>query len=135
MIVDANVLISALIGRSYDDLKSWRDRGLELRTPQPQMRETMLVLRDKMGLSAEELARQIARLDGVIEIVEPQDYAGLEQRACERLGPGGQPDWPVLAAAIALDEPILTNDRDFFGVGVTVWSTSVFKREMESPNG
>ena len=59
----------------------------------------------------------------ILNVVPPLSYAGDEVAARERLTPRGQPDWPVLAAAIAFDDEIWSNDRDFFGVGVPVWST------------
>jgi hypothetical protein len=31
-------------------------------------------------------------------------------------------DWPVLAVALALDCPIWTEDTDFFGCGVAIWT-------------
>ena len=135
MIVDANVLVSALIGRSFADLRRWSDAGIELKVPEAQMRETAQVLRYRIGRSADEVARLMASLEPLSTVVESHVYDRQKDAARSRLGGHVQPDWPVLAAAIALDEPILSNDRDFFGVGVTVWSTAVFKREMESPNG
>ena len=32
-------------------------------------------------------------------------------------------DWPILAAALALDCPIWTEHIDFFGCGVATWTT------------
>ena len=32
-------------------------------------------------------------------------------------------DWPVLACALTLDCPIWTEDDDFFGVGMPVWTS------------
>jgi predicted nucleic acid-binding protein len=33
-------------------------------------------------------------------------------------------DWPVLATALALGCAIWTEDTDFFGTGVAVWTTN-----------
>jgi predicted nucleic acid-binding protein len=33
-------------------------------------------------------------------------------------------DWPVLAIALALGCAIWSEDQDFFGTGVAVWTTS-----------
>lgn len=33
-------------------------------------------------------------------------------------------DWPVVAAALALNCPIWTEDQDFFGVGVPTWTSA-----------
>ncbi len=35
----------------------------------------------------------------------------------------GPEDWPVIACALALECPIWTEDRDFFGAGVPTWTT------------
>lgn len=32
-------------------------------------------------------------------------------------------DWPTLALALKLGCPVWTDDKDFFGVGVPVWSS------------
>jgi predicted nucleic acid-binding protein len=32
-------------------------------------------------------------------------------------------DWPVIACALALECPIRTEDRDFFGAAVPTWTT------------
>lgn len=134
MIVDANVMVTAMLGRSFPDLLRMRELGIELHAPAHQMRETRMVLKHKVGLPDAAVDRHVARLVTVVDIVAPDHYAGLETRARARLSPGGQSDWPVLAAAMTLGEPILSNDRDFFGVGVGVWSTPVLKGELETMN-
>ena len=42
-------------------------------------------------------------------------------------------DWPILAAALALDCPIWTEDRDFFGVGVATWTSDLVEIYMRRP--
>lgn len=42
-----------------------------------------------------------------------------------RIGARDPMDWPVVAAALVLDCPIWTEDRDFFGVGVPTWTSSL----------
>lgn len=41
----------------------------------------------------------------------------------QRIGLRDPMDWPVVAAALALDCPIWTEDKDFFGTGVATWTT------------
>ena len=36
----------------------------------------------------------------------------------------GWQKWPVLALALAVDAPIWTEDQDFFGSGVAIWTTA-----------
>jgi predicted nucleic acid-binding protein len=36
---------------------------------------------------------------------------------------GDPDDWPIVAAALLLDLPIWTEDQDFFGSGIAIWTT------------
>lgn len=51
-------------------------------------------------------------------------YRPYEDEARRRLGARDPEDWPILAAALAMDCPIWTEDTDFFGCGVATWSTA-----------
>jgi hypothetical protein len=53
--------------------------------------------------------------------------AVFEHDARERLRVRDEDDWPVLASALALSCPIWSEDADFFGTGVAVWTTSRIK--------
>jgi predicted nucleic acid-binding protein len=119
LVIDANIMVSALIGRSLPLLADQAARGIVLAAPLPQLAETRMVLGRHGTLDAAE------RMDALLAIVEPLDpiaFEGFEERARERLEAHGQPDWPVLAAAMALGGQIWSHDKDFLGVGVPVWS-------------
>jgi predicted nucleic acid-binding protein len=135
MIVDANVLLSALLGRSLPLLAAVREAGIELNVPAHQLHEVRQVLRHRFALDPERVEAELERLDASVSVIDAGLYDGAEQVARGRLPPAGPRDWPVLAAALALDQPILSNDRDFFGIGVAVWSTPVLRRELELLNG
>ena len=54
----------------------------------------------------------------------PDDvYEGRRAEALLRIESRDPDDWPILAAALVVDCPIWTEDRDFFGVGVPTWTT------------
>jgi predicted nucleic acid-binding protein len=59
-----------------------------------------------------------------VEPVVDEFYAEFEIEARERLRGRDEEDWPLLAASLALACPIWTEDTDFFGVGIAVWTTS-----------
>lgn len=42
-----------------------------------------------------------------------------------RIGVRDPMDWPIAAAALALDCPIWTEDKDFFGVGIPTWTSDL----------
>ena len=124
MIVDANVLSSAILGRSLPLLLELRLRGIDLLMPQHQFAESRAVTARKAGWGEEQF-EQFAL--SVIEVLPMQDYARLEHAARSRLDASGQSDWPVLAAAMEFSDAIWSNDRDFFGVGVAIWTTANIK--------
>lgn len=124
IVLDANILVSAVLGQQTRRVLARAvDGGVALSVPEPQLVEAARVLIDKIGLSAEETAEA---LDAVTNSVRPlalEFYTGRESAARARLHLRGQPDWPVLAAALAADGGVWSHDRDFFGVGVPLWST------------
>jgi predicted nucleic acid-binding protein len=58
---------------------------------------------------------------------------GREAEARQRLRGRDEEDWPVLAAALSLSCAIWTEDTDFFGTGVAVWTSDrveIFLKEQ-----
>jgi predicted nucleic acid-binding protein len=64
------------------------------------------------------------QLKRLIQPVEKEWLEAFEVQARLRLKLRDEDDWPILAAALALNCPIWTEDADFFGVGVATWTTS-----------
>jgi predicted nucleic acid-binding protein len=62
-------------------------------------------------------------LGGLLRIVEPETYIEFEVVARARIGRRDEDDWPVVASALALGCAIWTEDTDFFGCGVTTWTS------------
>jgi len=119
LIVDANIMASALMGTTLPLLAGQAARGLVLAAPLPQLAETRKVLHRR---DATDVDARMEALMEIIQPIEPMAFEAFEAQARERLEAHGQPDWPVLAAAMALDGAIWSHDKDFLGVGVPVWS-------------
>jgi hypothetical protein len=47
-----------------------------------------------------------------------------ETEARERMRGRDENDWPVLATALGLGCDIWTEDQDFFGTGIAIWTTN-----------
>ena len=123
MIVDANVVVSATLGRSHALLLAIFDHGIALWIPAHQFREVKLVVTRialQRGLDHRKLLHWV---DAIIIPIPVDLYAGFETDARARLGTGGQKDWPLLALALASGQEIWSNDVDLFGIGVAVWNT------------
>lgn len=63
-------------------------------------------------------------LGHIIEPVDREIYGLFENEARQRLRGRDENDWPVLATALGLACPIWTEDADFFGTGVAIWTTN-----------
>jgi len=58
----------------------------------------------------------------------------MRAAALSRIGARDPDDWPVVACALLLNCPIWTEDRDFFGVGVPIWTTALVELYFTDPD-
>lgn len=63
------------------------------------------------------------KIETLLEVVEETTYSPWEGQSRVRIQPRDPVEWPVLATALALDLPIWTEARDFFGCGIATWVT------------
>ncbi|WP_223173795.1 PIN domain-containing protein [Gloeobacter kilaueensis] len=66
-----------------------------------------------------------------VEIVEQSSYLNWREQALLRI-PRDPGDWPTVALALSQDMAIWTNDQDFFGCGLPVWTTETLLAFLES---
>ena len=66
-------------------------------------------------------------LSRLVEIVDRSLYEEYESSARERMIPRGLDDWPIVAASLLLNCPVWTEDRDFFGSGISIWTTETIE--------
>jgi predicted nucleic acid-binding protein len=124
LIVDTNVLVRCVRGKAMLRAMNLIDAGIPLATTEHNINELADVLTVKLQVTDRQAVTDIERLLLHVRLVPWEGYGGLEQAAAARLRAGGVKDWPALAAALALDWHIWSDDVDYFGVGVPVWSTS-----------
>ena len=60
-------------------------------------------------------------------------YEGHEKLARERIERRDARDWPVVAVALLLGIPVWTEDQDFFGSGVSTWTTDRVEVYLREP--
>lgn len=77
----------------------------------------------KRGITDKDVPLAIEYLRTLVESVELEVYQDFQADAQDRLRGRDEEDWPVLAAALALGCPLWTEDSDFLGTGVAVWTT------------
>jgi predicted nucleic acid-binding protein len=123
LVVDANIMVGALLGRSLPLFIDLLEREVEVFAPVPMLIEAEERIGRDERLVEGEAARRLGELLEVVTPVRVDQFADQEQAARDRLEAHAQSDWPLLAAALALEADIWTKDRDLFGTGVAIWAT------------
>jgi predicted nucleic acid-binding protein len=119
LVLDANILIRAVLGsRVLSLLRKYADR-VEFVAPESAFQETREWLPEPVAPALEALDLTA----GLAQAIECDIYSQYEAVARQRIDKRDEDDWPVLAAALAFDCPIWTEDTDFFGCGVATWTT------------
>jgi predicted nucleic acid-binding protein len=80
----------------------------------------------RRGLDETETHAALQKLDAlrqVLHVIPSEMFTHLEPEARERLKGRDEDDWPYLALALLFDCPLWTEDRDFFGCGIPLWTT------------
>ena len=99
------------------------ERGTALTTTEHHVDEFYRVLTQKFSVPDPAAQSEVHDVLTSFSVLASADYADYRDAAERRLTDGGKSDWPALAAALSQQGSIWSDDRDFFGVGVPVWST------------
>lgn len=126
--LDANILIRAVLGRRVRQLiEAYAAQGVRFFAPDIAFDDTeeyLPSLLKKRGKPDIEVSTSLEYLRQLIEPVGRNLYATFEDEARQHLRGRDESDWPVLAAALGLACAIWTEDADFFGTGIAVWTTN-----------
>jgi predicted nucleic acid-binding protein len=140
IVLDANILIRAVLGRRVRQLiDTYADQGVRFFAPDVAFDDAekyLPLLLKKHDMPHAGVSAALEYLRNFIEPVAPELYAVFESEARQRLRGRDEDDWPILAAALALACPVWTEDADFFGTGVAVWTTNrieIFLQERSKP--
>lgn len=86
--------------------------------------EMQQVLVKRFAVSLEAARSETGAVLAFFDVLPSSTYMPFEAEAARRLRQGGASDWPALAAAIAHDVGVWTEDVDFFGTGVPTWTSA-----------
>jgi len=128
IVLDANILIRAVLGRRVRHLlETYTARGAVFYAPDVAYADAekyLPPLLQKRHKTETDVPATLGYLQHLIEPVDRESYGIFEEEARERLRGRDEEDWPVLASALALNCVVWTEDADFFGTGVPVWTTN-----------
>jgi predicted nucleic acid-binding protein len=135
LVVDANILVRAVLGRCVREVFETYAGDVSFFVPESayaEGEEHLAALVIKRGGDPEKALALLRSLGRLVEPIGAEVYGEFEVEARERLAYRDPEDWPILASALALRCPIWTEDRDFFGCGVATWTSDrvrMFLRE------
>jgi predicted nucleic acid-binding protein len=128
IVLDANILIRTILGRRARQLvEVYRNQGARFFAPDVAFHDAkkyLPIIFKRRGKPYADLSPSLDDLRNIIETVTQELYGVFETDARQRLRGRDESDWPVLASALALACSIWTEDADFFGTGVAVWTTN-----------
>lgn len=126
IVLDANILIRAVLGRRVRELIFNNVATVKFFAPDvayADARKYLPALLKKRGVDSNVLMLVLDRLEGVVQSIDAELYEGMQQQALKRIAVRDEDDWPVLACAMTLGCPVWTEDKDFFGTGVATWTS------------
>lgn len=126
IVVDANILIRAVLGKRVQELVLEYAAVVKFFAPDvayADARRHLPALLEKRGASGVVALKVLDGLESIIQPIDRELYVGLRQQAFSRIAIRDADDWPVLACALTIGCPVWTEDADFFGAGVATWTT------------
>ena len=126
LVLDANILIRAVLGRRVRSLLEAHEDSTDFYAPDVCFDDASKYVPGVLTSRGEDPELGLAVLEQIRALVTPVHralYQDLEQFARRRVATRDEEDWPVVAVAFLLDVPIWTEDRDFFGSGIATWTT------------
>jgi len=127
IVLDANILIRAVLGEKVRSLLECHSDHVEFYTPEQCFNEAErhlpVILSRYQYIDVSVAMDALVRLRYIVQSLEPETYALFEQDAKKRIAERDPDDWPVVAIALLLNCPIWTEDKDFFGIGIATWQT------------
>lgn len=137
IVLDANILIRAVLGRRVRQLlEAYTAQGIRFYAPDiayADAEKYLPSLLSKRGKADTDVPAALEYLQSLVESIHQESYSLFEKEARQRLRGRDEEDWPVLAAALAFSCAIWTEDTDFFGTGIAVWTSDrveIFLKEQ-----
>jgi predicted nucleic acid-binding protein len=130
LVLDANILIRAVLGEKVIGiLRSHVQTTRFITVPEAfeDARQYIPNIIRRSDGDESEVSIALQKLDALsnyVQTIPESAFAHLEPTARKRLKDRDEDDWPYLALALLLNCPIWTEDTDFFGTGVALWTSN-----------
>jgi predicted nucleic acid-binding protein len=136
LVVDANILIRAVLGRRVRHLIADACERVAFYVAEANYDEAehyLAQLAPARGIRDEVWQAAFDSVMTAIQLVAQEELAAVETEARARIAGRDERDWPAVAAAMQFNCPVWTEDSDFFGAGVSTWTTETVPLYLNSP--
>lgn len=120
LVLDANILIRAVLGKKVrDQLIQFKD-AVTFLSPDvcfDDANKYLPKIFEKRHLSPQFALEVVSELKTIIQVIDKEVYEQYAEEAKQRIKARDFYDWPIVATAL------WTEDRDFFGSGLSVWTS------------
>ncbi|QNI35796.1 PIN domain-containing protein [Edaphobacter albus] len=130
LVLDANILLRAVFGARVRGLLEAYEDSVSFYAPDicfTDARKCIPSLAAKRGVDPSPGILVLDHLSRLVEIVDRSLYEEYESPARERMISRDVDDWPIVATSLLLKCPVWTEDRDFFGSGISTWTTETIE--------
>jgi len=126
LVLDANILIRAVLGNKVRQYLLAFSEEVDFFSPDTCLEEAqkyLPLLFEKRGIASEIPLQVFSKVKNLLKIIDKSIYQERAIEAQLRIKDRDFRDWPAVATALLFNCPIWTEDKDFFGVGLPVWTT------------
>jgi predicted nucleic acid-binding protein len=125
LVLDANIIIRAVLGNKVRNYLLKFYETVDFFTPDiciEEVRKNLPTIFEKRNISPQPSIEVFKHVQNLLQIVDENLYTQREIDAKKRMKRDIN-DWPVVATALLFNCAIWTEDKDFFGVGIPLWTT------------
>lgn len=126
IVLDANILIRAVLGRRARDLIACHAGTVHFLAPDVAFEDAhnhLPKILKRRGLAKEPALAVLAQLEQIVQLLPREYYGSFKEQSLNRISTRDPDDWPIVACSLALNCPVWTEDADFFGTGIATWTT------------
>jgi predicted nucleic acid-binding protein len=126
LVLDANILLRAVFGVRVRILLETYEDSVSFYAPDicfADARKYIPAISEKRRIDPGPGILVLDHLSRLVEVVDRSLYEEYEASARERMVSRDEEDWPIVATALLLKSAVWTEDRDFFGSGISTWTT------------
>ncbi len=130
LVLDANILLRGVFGVRVRSLLETYEDSVSFYAPDicfSDARKYIPAISEKRRIDPGPGILVLDHLSRLVEVVDRGLYEEHETSARERMISRDEQDWPIVATALFLKSPVWTEDRDFFGSGVSTWKSETIE--------